>query len=57
MFSKDEEMFGNYVTLTNVKFGYGQENIDQVKIPCIGYTKGKNESSEILPSIDMEVCS
>ena len=41
VFSKDEEVFGNYVTLTNVEFGYGQENIDQAKIPSLGYTKGK----------------
>ena len=41
VFSKDEEVFGNYVTLMNVKFGYGQENIDQAKIPSLGYTKGK----------------
>ena len=41
VFSKDEEVFGNYVTLTNVEFGYGQENIDQAKVPCLGYTKGK----------------
>ena len=25
----------------NVEFGYGQENIDQAKIPSLGYTKGK----------------
>ena len=41
VFSKDEEMFGTYVTLMNVDFGYGQENIDQAKIPSLGYTKGK----------------
>ena len=41
VFSKDEEMFGNYVTLTNVEFGYGQENINKAKIPSVGYTKGK----------------
>jgi IS605 OrfB family transposase len=41
VFSKDEEVFGNYVTLTNVEFGYGQENIDQAKIPSLGYTTGK----------------
>ncbi|WP_338452510.1 IS200/IS605 family accessory protein TnpB-related protein [Niallia oryzisoli] len=41
VFSKDEEVFGNYVNLTNVMFGYGQENIDKAKIPSIGYTKGK----------------
>ena len=41
MFSKDEELFGNYVILPNVKFGYGQENIDKAKIPSLGYTKGK----------------
>lgn len=31
VFSKDEEVFGNYTTLTNVEFGYGQENIDKAK--------------------------
>ena len=41
VFSKDEEVFGNYVTLTNVEFDYGQENIDQAKVPSLGYTKGK----------------
>ena len=41
VFSKDEEVFGNYVTLTNVEFGYGQEKIDQAKVPSLGYTKGK----------------
>ena len=41
VFSKDEEVFGNYVTLPNVKFGYGQDHIDQAKIPSLGYTKGK----------------
>ena len=41
MFSKDEEVFGNYVTLPNVEFAYGQEKIDQAKIPSLGYTKGK----------------
>src|SRR6476620_995090 len=41
VFSKDEEVFGQYVTLQNVKFGYGQENIDQAKTPSLGYTKGK----------------
>ena len=41
VFSKDEEVFGNYVTLTNVEFGYGQEHIDQAKVPSLGYTKGK----------------
>ena len=41
MFSKDEEVFGHYVTLQNVEFGYGQENIDKAKIPSLGYTKGK----------------
>ena len=41
VFSKDEEVFGNYVILTNVTFGYGQENIDKAKIFSLGYTKGK----------------
>src|SRR4051794_23500806 len=41
VFSKDEEVFGNYVTLPNVEFGYGQENIDKAKTPSLGYTKGK----------------
>ncbi|KAA9029979.1 IS200/IS605 family accessory protein TnpB-related protein [Niallia endozanthoxylica] len=41
VFSKDEEVFGNYVTLKNVQFGYGQENIDKAKISSLGYTKGK----------------
>ncbi len=41
VFSKDEEVFGNYVTLKNVEFSYGQENINQAKIPSLGYTKGK----------------
>ena len=41
MFSKDEKVFGNYVILTNVTFGYGQENIDKAKIFSLGYTKGK----------------
>ena len=41
VFSKDEEVFGTYVTLKNVEFGYGQENIDQAKVPSLGYTKGK----------------
>ena len=41
VFSKDEEMFGNYVILTNVTFGYGQDNIDKTKIFRLGYTKGK----------------
>ena len=41
VFSKDEEMFGTYVTLMNVDFGYGQEHIDQAKITSLGYTNGK----------------
>ena len=41
VFSKDEETFGTYVNLPKVEFGYGQENIDKAKSPCIGYTKGK----------------
>ena len=41
VFSKDEEVFGNYVILPNVEFGYGQDHIDQAKIPSLGYTKGK----------------
>jgi hypothetical protein len=46
VFSKDEEVFGNYVTLMNVEFGYGQENIDQAKIPNLGYTKGKRNGKK-----------
>ena len=41
VFSKDEEVFGHYVTLQNVKFGYGQDHIDKAKNPSLGYTKGK----------------
>ena len=41
VFSKDKAVFGNYVTLMNVEFGYGQEKIDKAKIPSLGFTKGK----------------
>ena len=41
VFSKDEEVFGNYVILPKVEFGYGQDHIDKVKVPSLGYTKGK----------------
>ena len=57
VFSKDEEVFGNYVTLMNVEFGYGQENIDQAKIPSLGYTKGKRNQVKVLQGINVEVCS
>ncbi|MCG7336491.1 transposase [Sporosarcina sp. ACRSM] len=38
---KDEGKFGKHIVLPNINFTYGQENIDQAKIPTIGYTKGK----------------
>ena len=41
VFSKDEEVFGHYVILRNVEFGYGQDHIDKAKIPSLGYTKEK----------------
>ena len=41
VFSKDEEVFGNYVILPKVEFGYGQDHIDKAKVPSLGYTKGK----------------
>jgi IS605 OrfB family transposase len=46
VFSKDEEFFGNYVTLSDVHFPYGQENIDKAKIPKLGFTKGKKNETK-----------
>lgn len=45
VYSKDEETYGNYVTLSNIQFHYGQENIDKAKIPTIGYSKGKGNKT------------
>jgi IS605 OrfB family transposase len=41
VFSQDEEVYGNYVTLPNVTFPYGQEAINIAKVPYVGYTNGK----------------
>jgi IS605 OrfB family transposase len=41
MDKKDEDLLGKYITIPNVTFAYGQEQIDRAKIPTVGYTKGK----------------
>lgn len=41
--SRDVPKFGKYITLPNIQFSYGQEHLDQAKIPTVGYTKGKGD--------------
>ena len=43
MDKKDEDLLGKYITIPNVTFAYGQEQIDQAKVPTVGYTKGKGK--------------
>jgi len=43
MDKKDEDLLGKYITIPNVTFAYGQDHIDQAKVPTVGYTKGKGQ--------------
>ena len=43
MDKKNEDLLGKYITIPHVTFAYGQEQIDQAKIPAVGYTKGKGK--------------
>ncbi len=45
VYAKDQEVFGPYITLPNIRFPYGKENIDKAKVPMVGYTKGKGNKT------------
>ncbi|MFC3883631.1 hypothetical protein ACFOU2_08960, partial [Bacillus songklensis] len=36
VYTKDENVYGNYVVIPNVSFPYGQEQIDRAKTPSVG---------------------